>query len=76
LDSRDLALRDAIEAIALDFTGHGYRRVTKELPRDGWVVNHKRVPQVICQESLLGQEAPLRGDHRRGPPLSTLFKSR
>jgi transposase InsO family protein len=50
-----LALRAAIEAITLDFPGYGYRRVTKQLQRDGWTVNHKRVLRVMREEALLCQ---------------------
>jgi hypothetical protein len=53
IDRDALALRDAIETITLAFPGYGYRRVTKQLQRDGWVVNHKRVPRVMREESLL-----------------------
>lgn len=52
---RDVALRDAIERMVLDFPGYGYRRVTKALQRDGWTVNHKRVLRVMRDESLLCQ---------------------
>ena len=52
---RDVVLRDAIERIVLEFPGYGYRRVTKALVRQGWVVNHKRVLRVMRQESLLCQ---------------------
>jgi putative transposase len=52
---RDVALRDAIERIVLEFPGYGYRRVTKALGREGWVVNHKRVLRVMRRESLLCQ---------------------
>jgi transposase-like protein len=51
----DAALRDAIEALVLAFPGYGYRRVTRALQRDGWVVNHKRVLRVMRTESLLCQ---------------------
>lgn len=54
-DLDELALRDAIEAITLAFPGYGYRRVTKQLHRDGWSVNHKRVLRVMREESLLCQ---------------------
>lgn len=37
------------------FPGYGYRRVTKQLDREGVVVNHKRVLRVMRQESLLCQ---------------------
>jgi len=52
-DERDLALRDAIEEIVLEFPGYGYRRVTHALARTGWTVNHKRVLRVMREESLL-----------------------
>jgi transposase InsO family protein/ketosteroid isomerase-like protein len=50
---RDVALRDAIERLVLEFPGYGYRRVTKALQREGWTINHKRVLRVMRQESLL-----------------------
>ena len=49
----DTRLRDAIERLCLSFPGYGYRRVTAQLHRDGWRVNHKRVLQVMRDESLL-----------------------
>ncbi|MEN9937816.1 MAG: hypothetical protein RLZZ387_4395 [Chloroflexota bacterium] len=49
----DLALRSAIEAIAAEYPRYGYRRVTAELRRRGWVVNHKRVLRVMREENLL-----------------------
>lgn len=53
--TREVALRAAIEEIVLAFPGYGYRRVTKQLQRDGWSVNHKRVARVMREESLLCQ---------------------
>ncbi len=52
---RDVDLRDAIEQIVLELPGYGYRRVTAELHRQGWEVNHKRVLRVMREESLLCQ---------------------
>ena len=52
---RDVALRDAIERLVLAIPGYGYRRVTKALQREGWIINHKRVLRVMRQESLLCQ---------------------
>jgi putative transposase len=52
---RDIALRDAIERIVLEFPGYGYRRVTAELHRQHWAVNHKRVLRIMRQEALLCQ---------------------
>ena len=52
---QDIALRDEIERIILEFSGYGYRRVTRELARRGWNVNHKRVLRIMQEESLLCQ---------------------
>ena len=46
-------LRDAVEDVCADFSGYGYRRVTRHLLRQGWQVNHKRILRVMRQESLL-----------------------
>ena len=51
----DVALRDAIEHIVLEFPGYGYRRVTEALKRQGWCINHKKVLRVMRKESLLCQ---------------------
>jgi putative transposase len=53
--AQEVELRDTIERIVLELPGYGYRRVTKELHRRGWAVNHKRVLRVMRQESLLCQ---------------------
>ena len=52
-DPQDIALRDEIERIILEYAGYGYRRVTQELSRRGWQVNHKRVLRIMREESLL-----------------------
>jgi len=52
-DEEDIALRDQIERIILEFPGYGYRRVTRALSRQGWTVNHKRVLRIMQEESLL-----------------------
>lgn len=41
-DEDETLLRDAIENIVAEFAGYGYRRVTAQLARDGWSVNHIR----------------------------------
>jgi putative transposase len=48
-----MGLRERIEAITLEFPGYGYRRVTAQLQREGWAVNHKRVLRIMREESLL-----------------------
>lgn len=46
-------MRDAIQKIALKMPAYGYRRVTAELRRQKWVVNHKRVLRLMRQDNLL-----------------------
>lgn len=45
-------LRDRIEQIVVEFTRYGYRRVTHQLRREGWTVNHKRVARLMREQSL------------------------
>ena len=52
-DAEETRLRDAIERIILDNSGYGYRRVTQQLHREGWTVNHKRILRLMREESLL-----------------------
>ena len=49
----DLDLRDEIQRIALEWPCYGWRRVTAELRRRGWTVNHKRVRRLMRQDNLL-----------------------
>jgi len=46
-------LVDRIEAICLEFPRYGYRRVTEQLKRDRWLVNHKRVLRLMRESDLL-----------------------
>ena len=46
-------LRKIIEGIALEFSGYGYRRVTKEIHRRGTRINHKKVLRIMREEKLL-----------------------
>ena len=46
-------LVDHIEAICLEFPRYGYRRVTRQLKREGWAVNHKRVLRLMRESDLL-----------------------
>lgn len=45
-------LRDRIEEIVVEFARYGYRRVTHQLRRQGWKVNHKRVARLMREQSL------------------------
>jgi putative transposase len=49
----DMALRDMIQRIALEFPSYGWRRMTAELQRRGWAVNHKRVYRRMREDNLL-----------------------
>jgi putative transposase len=49
----DMELRDDIQRIALEFPCYGWRRVTAELRRRGWTVNHKRVRRILREDNLL-----------------------
>ena len=49
----DLELRDALQRIALEFPCYGWPRMTAELKRRGWDVNHKRVYRWMRQDNLL-----------------------
>jgi putative transposase len=49
----DMDLRDAIQRIALEWPAYGRRRMTKELRRRGWTVNHKRVFRIMREDNLL-----------------------
>jgi transposase InsO family protein len=49
----ELDLRDAIQRIALEFPCYGRPRITAELRRRGWEVNHKRVGRILREDNLL-----------------------
>jgi putative transposase len=49
----DLDLRDIIQRIALEFPCYGRPRITAELKRQGWEVNHKRVGRIMREDNLL-----------------------
>ena len=43
----DKALEARMADICLELPGYGYRRVTKQLHREGWIVNHKKVARIM-----------------------------
>jgi len=49
----DLDLRDEIQRIATEWPSYGRRRITAELHRRGWCVNHKRVLRIMREDNLL-----------------------
>ena len=48
----DAALLHRIKELAAARVRYGYRRIYVLLRREGWVVNHKRVYRLYCQEGL------------------------
>ena len=46
-------LLSRIEAIALEFPRYGYRRITRQLRREGWEVNHKPILKLMREHGLL-----------------------
>jgi len=49
----DMELRAAIQRVALEFPSYGWPRITAELKRRGWAVNHKRVYRLMREDNLL-----------------------
>lgn len=47
----EIQLRAERKKIALEFTGYGYRRVTKELLRRGFSVGRKRVQRLMREDN-------------------------
>jgi transposase InsO family protein len=45
--------RDEIQRIALEYPYYGRPRITAELKRRGWEVNHKRVGRILREDNLL-----------------------
>jgi transposase InsO family protein len=58
-DTADEALRSALLAEAEAWPTYGYRRLTAQLRREGWQVNHKRIQRLMQEMGLQGQ-APQR----------------
>lgn len=50
---RDVDMRDAIQKIALKHPAYGRPRITAELKRQGFKVNHKRVGRIMREDNLL-----------------------
>jgi putative transposase len=52
-EAADVELRDAIQRLALEWPCYGWPRMTEELRRQGWTVNHKRVYRLMREDNLL-----------------------
>jgi putative transposase len=68
----DPVLRQRIREIAQARVRYGYQRIHVLLRREGWLVNHKRVYRIYCEEGLhLRRKRPKRrvsAAHRRQRP--------
>lgn len=53
VEEEEVDLREAMQEIALAMPPYGYRRITAELRRRGWLVNHKRVHRLMRDDNLL-----------------------
>jgi transposase InsO family protein len=56
--SADEALRTALLTQAETWPTYGYRRLTAQLQREGWQVNHKRIRRLMQEMGLQGQAPP------------------
>ena len=78
-DSENMALRNEIQEIALEFPRYGYRRITAELQYRGYAVNQKRVLRLMRQDNLLCLKRrfkPVTTDSSHGLPVyPNLLKS-
>ncbi len=57
-DKAETELRQNIQRIALQMPTYGYRPMTAELRRRGWLVNHKHVLRLMRAEHLLCRPRP------------------
>jgi putative transposase len=52
-DREEMALRDAVQRLALAHRHYGYRRIAALLRREGWAANAKRVLRIMREDNLL-----------------------
>jgi len=49
----EMEIRDEMQKIALESPAYGYRRITPELKKRGFAINHKRVLRMMREDNLL-----------------------
>ena len=54
-ERQEKLLKKAIADVAGRYPTYGYRRITKQLQREGWTVNHKRVSRLMRELGLLAK---------------------
>jgi transposase InsO family protein len=68
----EMEIRDQMQRVALESPAYGYRRITAELQQRGFVVNHKRVLQMMREDNLLcvrSRSFVITTDSRHGLPV-------
>jgi putative transposase len=60
LPTPDAGLQQALEEVAAAWPRYGYRRLTHQLRREGWTVNHKRVARLMHTLGLQAHRKPKR----------------
>ena len=75
----DADIRDRMETLALRFPRYGYRRMTAQLKRDGFHVNHKRVLRIMRESELLCKPfkrfVRTTDSHHRWPVYPNLYQN-
>jgi putative transposase len=49
----EMEIRDEMQKIAVEWPAYGYRRITAELQKRGFAINHKRVLRMMREDNLL-----------------------
>ena len=49
----EMEIRDELQKVGLESPAYGYRRITAELRKRGFKINHKRVLRMMRQDNLL-----------------------
>src|SRR6202171_5029748 len=49
----EMEVRDQMQKVALEWPAYGYRRITQELQRRGFQINHKLVLRMMREDNLL-----------------------
>jgi transposase InsO family protein len=49
----EMEIRDQMQQVAVEFPAYGYRRITAELQKRGFEVNHKRILRMMREDNLL-----------------------
>ncbi len=54
-EAEEEALKIAINNVAGRYPTYGYRRITKQMQREGWNVNHKCITRLMRELGLLAK---------------------